>query len=82
MIPIRAVWTVCRTGLDYIVQQAGQYGIRLVLTLGNLWPAYVGPEVFLAAANGGLAGGRGQQGLSGTALADKLHVGCCCCRSY
>jgi hypothetical protein len=30
--------------------QAGAYGIRLILAIGNLWPEYVGPEVFLTAA--------------------------------
>ncbi|KAL6757750.1 glycoside hydrolase superfamily, partial [Haematococcus lacustris] len=29
---------------------AGAAGVRLLLTLGNLWPAYVGPELFLWAA--------------------------------
>ncbi|EFJ44485.1 hypothetical protein VOLCADRAFT_64710, partial [Volvox carteri f. nagariensis] len=37
--------------LDYIVRHAELYGIRLVLALGNLWPAYVAPELFLRAAN-------------------------------
>lgn len=30
--------------------------IKLVLALGNLWPAYKGPEQFLAMAEGSAAG--------------------------
>ncbi|KAG2423219.1 hypothetical protein HXX76_015476 [Chlamydomonas incerta] len=50
-------------GLDWVVAAAEAAGLRLVLALGNLWPAYVGPERFLRAAQllrppgGGSAGG-------------------------
>lgn len=40
------------------VWAAKRRGIHLELTLGNLWPAYKGPEEFLAQATGS-AGGRG-----------------------
>src|SRR5690349_12379166 len=34
-------------GLDYIMWSCKQRGIMLLLALGNLWPAYKGPEEFL-----------------------------------
>jgi hypothetical protein len=39
-------------GLDYIMWSCKQRGIMLLLTLGNLWNAYKGPEDFLAMATG------------------------------
>ncbi|PNW87553.1 hypothetical protein CHLRE_02g141600v5 [Chlamydomonas reinhardtii] len=66
-------------GLDWVVARAEAAGVRLVLALGNLWPAYVGPERFLRAAQllsppGATAGGGAADaaptatGLSGRAL--------------
>jgi hypothetical protein len=43
-------------GLDYIMWSCKSRGIMLLLTLGNLWNAYKGPEDFLAMATG-TAGG-------------------------
>ncbi|KXZ50337.1 hypothetical protein GPECTOR_17g978 [Gonium pectorale] len=55
--PRGLVWNETEfVGLDYVVQQAEAHGVRLILCLGNLWPAYVGPERFLDAATGGAAG--------------------------
>ncbi|KAI8465444.1 MAG: glycoside hydrolase superfamily [Monoraphidium minutum] len=39
-------------GLDWLVYAAKRRGIKLLLTIGNLWPAYKGPEEFLAMATG------------------------------
>ncbi|WIA40472.1 hypothetical protein OEZ86_013828 [Tetradesmus obliquus] len=39
-------------GLDYIMWSCKTRGIMLLLTLGNLWNAYKGPEDFLAMATG------------------------------
>jgi hypothetical protein len=52
--------------------QAGVYGIRLILAIGNLWPEYVGPEVFLSAA--------GESGECGCGWWGGLHGSCkpCC----
>lgn len=38
--------------LDYVIYAAGRAGIKLILALGNLWPAYKGPEDFLYDATG------------------------------
>ncbi|KAG1669384.1 hypothetical protein FOA52_004035 [Chlamydomonas sp. UWO 241] len=37
-------------GLDFVIYAAGRFNIRLVLALGNLWPAYFGPERWLSYA--------------------------------
>ncbi|MEW5305180.1 MAG: hypothetical protein WDW38_002075 [Sanguina aurantia] len=42
--------------LDYAVQAARSKGIKLVLSLGNFWPAYIGPENYLQIATGSSAG--------------------------
>ncbi|MEW5305179.1 MAG: hypothetical protein WDW36_007740 [Sanguina aurantia] len=42
--------------LDYVVHSARNHGIKLILALGNLWPAYVGPENYLQIATGTAAG--------------------------
>lgn len=41
--------------LDFIIYAAGRYNIRLILALGNLWPAYFGPERWLFYAKGSAA---------------------------
>ncbi|KAF8063729.1 MAN4 [Scenedesmus sp. PABB004] len=43
-------------GLDYVVAGAARRGLRVVLALGNFWPAYVGPERWLAWAEGSAEG--------------------------
>ncbi|KAI8465905.1 MAG: glycoside hydrolase superfamily [Monoraphidium minutum] len=35
-------------GLDYVVAGAQRRGMRVILALGNFWPAYKGPEHFAA----------------------------------
>lgn len=42
--------------LDLVVSAAAKHGLRLVLALGNLWPAYRGPEDFLRWATGSIDG--------------------------
>ncbi|MEW5305178.1 MAG: hypothetical protein WDW36_007739 [Sanguina aurantia] len=42
--------------LDYIVQSARNHGIKLILALGNLWPAYIGPEEYVKIATGSAGG--------------------------
>ncbi|KAI8467365.1 MAG: hypothetical protein J3K34DRAFT_395113 [Monoraphidium minutum] len=62
-------------GLDYFVSAAAARGMRVMLTLGNFWNAYKGPEAWLAwaAAEGGTDGWTGdvldfyRQGGDGTA---------------
>eukprot|EP00798_Chlamydomonas_sp_ICE-L_P015113 gene15113-21169_t len=39
-------------GLDFLVYAAAKYNTRLVMVLGNLWPAYFGPENWLIMADG------------------------------
>lgn len=43
-------------GLDYVVAEAGRRGLRVVLALGNFWNHYLGPENWLAMAEGSAAG--------------------------
>ncbi len=42
--------------LDAVVASAAVHGVRLVLGLGNFWPAYLPPEQLLATAEGSAAG--------------------------
>ena len=39
-------------GLDYVIAGAGRRGMRVELALANFWPAYMGPEMWLAWAEG------------------------------
>ncbi|GBF87772.1 mannan endo-1,4-beta-mannosidase [Raphidocelis subcapitata] len=39
-------------GLDWLIYSAKRRGIHMMLTLGNLWAAYKGPEEFLLQATG------------------------------
>lgn len=41
-------------GMDYVIWAAKRRGLMLVLTMGNLWNAYRGPEDFLLWATGSL----------------------------
>ncbi|GAX81830.1 hypothetical protein CEUSTIGMA_g9258.t1 [Chlamydomonas eustigma] len=42
--------------LDFIIYAAGRYHVRLILALGNFWPAYFGPERWLLYGKGYTAG--------------------------
>lgn len=55
-----------RRGLDYVVAGASRRGMRVILTLGNFWNAYKGPEAWLAWA--AAASPNGTQGWSGDVL--------------
>lgn len=42
--------------LDYVIAGAARRGMRVELALANLWPAYLGPEVWLTWAAGSAEG--------------------------
>ena len=54
--------SLCRPHLSLPPSLRCRYNIRLMLALGNLWPAYFGPERWLYYAKGsagaGMGGGR------------------------